>query len=167
MGLFDVGRPKATTPNVKSMLPQIAQQEILNGRLPILKTQRIFLESGEICHYMDNAVYEKEISRRKTVKKSGGYSVPGLFKGTRIHVGEAKYDTVTEKDFEHHSGILYITNKRILFVGDGNGFEEKLLNLVAATPYLNCIQLQMKKSTYRLFVSNGNIPYIALQILKQ
>ena len=58
MGLLDLFKPQSKTPMVQSILPDAAVQEILRGRLPILNTNKIFLKSGEVCHYIDKAIYE-------------------------------------------------------------------------------------------------------------
>lgn len=53
MGFLDLFRPQPTTPTITSILPDVAKQEIMLGRLPILNTNKIFLKSGEQCHYID------------------------------------------------------------------------------------------------------------------
>lgn len=153
------------TPVITSMLPQVAVDEIYAGRLPVLRTSRVFLKSGEICHYMDSAVFEKENKKRHTVRHSGGYSVPGLFKGTRVHIGTGNADTEEIVTYQQITGTLFITNKRVIFVGNEDGFDEKIENLSAVTPYANCIQLQFSSKRYRLFVPNGNVPYRTLQLI--
>ena len=66
MGFLDIFRqPK--TPMVTTILPDAARQEILRGRLPILRTNKIFLKSGEQCHYFDKAIYKKNKSIIKII----------------------------------------------------------------------------------------------------
>lgn len=60
MGILDFFQPKRIAPVITSILPDVAKQEIMNGRLPILKTDNIFLKSGEVCHFIDKAIYEKK-----------------------------------------------------------------------------------------------------------
>lgn len=94
MGLWDLFKPQPQTPIVTSILPDVAKQEILRGRLPILNTNKVFLKRGETCHYIDKAIYEKKTVRKRYVRKNNGYSVPGLFKGTRINIGGGSTDVV-------------------------------------------------------------------------
>ena len=165
MGLLDVFRqPK--TPIVQSILPQVAANEIMNGRLPILKTDKIFLRGGENCHYIDKAIYEKKIVRKRYVRRGGGYSVPGLFKGTRVNMGGGLTDVTDNVQYETHRGILYITNKRIIFHGEQEGFDIKLGDLVAIQPYSNCVELQCSKGNYKLFVPNGVVTHAVLQLIR-
>ena len=166
MGLLDLFKPQQSAPTIISILPDAAKQEIMRGRLPILNTSKIFLKAGEQCHYIDKAIYEKKITKKRYVRKNAGYSVPGLFKGTRFSMGGGQTDVVDNVHYETYRGILYLTNKRIIFVGESNGFDEKIDDLVALTPYANCVELQFPKNHYKLFVPDGNITHAVLQQIK-
>ena len=166
MGVLDLFNPQPKTPIVTTILPDIAKQEILRGRLPILKTNKIFLKNGEVCHYIDKAIYEKKTVRKRYVRRNTGYSVPGLFKGTRINLGGGKTDVVDNVQYETIRGILYITNRRIIFVGDQSGFDKKVDDLIALTPYANCVELQFSKDNYKIFVPDGNVTHTVLQQIR-
>ncbi len=166
MGLFDLFNPKPSAPTIISILPDVAKQEIMKGRLPILNTNKIFLKSGEQCHYIDKAIYEKKTVKKRYVRRNNGYSMPGLFKGTRNNVGGGHTDVIDNAQYETFRGILYITNKRIIFVGEANGFDKKIDELVALTPYANCVELQFSKENYKLFVPDGNVTNAVLQQVK-
>lgn len=164
MGLLDAFRqPK--TPIVQTILPVAAQQEIMYGRLPILNTNKIFLKNGEKCHYVDKAIYEKKTVRKRYVRRNTGYSVPGLFKGTRVNFGGGNTDVVDNVTYDTFRGILYITNRRIIFVGEQGGFDKKISDLIAITPYSNCIELQTNKETLKIFVPNGGLAHRVLQLV--
>lgn len=164
MGLLDAFRqPK--TPIVQTILPVAAQQEIMCGRLPILNTNKIFLKNGEKCHYVDKAIYEKKTVRKRYVRRNTGYSVPGLFKGTRVNFGGGNTDVVDNVTYDTFRGILYITNRRIIFVGEQGGFDKKISDLIAITPYSNCIELQTNKETLKIFVPNGGLAHRVLQLV--
>ena len=162
MGFFDLfQQPK--TPMITSILPDIAKKEIMRGRLPILNTNKIFLKNGEQCHYIDKAIYEKKTVKKRYVRRNNGYSMPGLFKGTRVHIGGGNTDVVDNVQYDTFKGILYITNKRIIFVGDANGFDKRIDDLIAITPYRNGVELQFNKESVKLFVPDGSIPHAVLQ----
>ena len=166
MKFNDLFRQKPTVPTVTSILPDIAKQEILRGRLPILNTSKIFLRAGEICHYIDKAIYEKKTIRKRYVRRNTGYSVPGLFKGTRINIGGGNTDVVDNVQYDTYRGILYITNKRLIFVGEQGGFEKKIADLIAISPYSNCVELQFSNDIYKIFVPNGNVTNAVLQQIR-
>lgn len=166
MGLFDLFKPQPQTPVVQSILPGAAAQEIMRGRLPILNTNKIFLKSGETCHYIDKAIYEKRTVRKRYIRRNAGYTVPGLFKGTRIGFGGGMTDQVDHITYQMLRGILYITNRRIIFQGAQEGFDVKVGDLVAITPYSNCVELQTSKTHYKIFVPDGNVAQAVLQLVR-
>lgn len=165
MGFLDMFNQQPTTPTVPSILPDLARQQILNGQLPLLQPNNLFLKNGETCHYADRAIYEKRTISKRRIRKNTGYSVPGLFKGTRVHFGGGNTEYVDDIKYSTIKGILYITTKRIIFVGGADGFDRKVEDLVAVTPYSNCIELQFSKETLKLFVPDGNLPHIVLRLM--
>lgn len=165
MGLFDFLKPKV--PVIHSILPDIAVQEIVHGRLPILKTNKLFLKAGETCHYIDKALYEKQIVKNRYVRRSHGFSYSGIFfKDTRHHFGNGTTDVVDNVYYESFKGILYITNQRMIFQGERRtGFEINITDLTAIQPYGNCVELQCRKECYKIFVPDGNITHTVLKLI--
>ena len=165
MGFLDLFNPQPTTPTVPSVLPEAARQQIIHGQLPTLQPNNLFFKNGETCHYADRAIYEKRTVNKKRIRKNTGYSMPGLFKGTRVHVGGGNSEYVDDVKYSTIKGVLYITTKRIIFVGGADGFDRKTADLVAVTPYANCIEFQFSKDTLKLFVPDGNLPHIVLRLI--
>ena len=166
MGLLDYFFGPST-PTVQSILPPAAVNEIMSGRLPILNTDRIFLKNGETCHYIDKAIYEKKIVKKRYVRRNRGTSYPGiLFHDIRHHYGKGQTDVEDNVQYETYRGILYITNKRIIFQGEQGSFDLKLDDLVAIKPYGNCVELQFSKESYKIFVPNGGVTHQVLQLIK-
>ena len=165
MGLFDLFK-QPQIPTVQSILPQVAVNEIMSGRLPILKTDKIFMRNGEKCHYIDKALYEKKIVKKQYVRRSNGYSMPGFFKGDRIFLGGGHTDVTDNVHYEKYRGILYITNRRIIFQGEQGGFDIKISDLVAIRPYGNCVEIQCSKGNYTIFVPNGIVAHAVLQLIQ-
>ena len=166
MGLREFFSPQPVVPTVPSVLPEAARQQILRSQLPKLEPYNLFLKSGETCHYADRAIYEKRTVNKKRIYKNTGYSVPGLFKGTRVHVGGGNSEYIDDVKYSSIKGVLYITTKRIIFVGGTDGFDRKIEDIVVATPYANCIEFRFSKETLKLFVPDGNLPYIVLRLLR-
>lgn len=165
MGFLDIFKPQPTTPIVPSVLPDVAKQQIYRGQLPVLRPNNLFLKNGETCHYADRAIYEKRTVSKKRIRKSRGYSMPGLFKGTRVNIGGGDSTYVDDVQYSTTRGVLYITSKRIIFVSTVDGFDRNIDELVAVMPYSNCIEFQFSKETLKLFVPDGNIPHIVLQLI--
>ncbi len=165
MGLLNMFNTQTSTPIVPSALPDAARQQILRGQLPTLQLNNLFLKSGEICHYADRAIYEKRTVSKRRVRKNRGYSTPGLFKGTRVHFGGGESEFIEDEKFSTIKGVLYVTNKRIIFVADHDGFDRKIDDLIAVTPYANCIELQFSNETLKLFVPDGNLLHKVLRLI--
>ena len=165
MSLLDLFK-QPQPPAVQTILPNVAVHEIMNGRLPILNTDKLFLKSGETCHYIDKAIYEKKTTRKRYVRRNSGYCTPGLFKGTRVILGGGTTDQVDNVTYQTLRGVLYITNRRIIFQGEQEGFDLKVDDLIAITPYSNCVELQTSKAHYKIFVPNGNVAHTVLRLIR-
>lgn len=160
MGILDLFRPQPKTPVIIPILPDLARQEILNGRLPILNTDKVFLKRGEKCHYIDKAIYEKRTVRKRYVRRGHTY------KGKYINWNDGQTDQVDNVQYSTHRGILYLTNRRIIFVGEHEGFDERIENIIAVQPYSNCIEIQFSKAQYKIFVPDGNLVHAVLKLVK-
>ena len=163
MGFLDALFGGQTAPVVTSILPLAARQEIMNGRLPRLNTDKIFLKKGEYCCYIDKAILA--IDKVKKVYRHIGTSAPGLFKGQRISFGQGIPKEYVES--ENHKAILYVTNQRIILQCKGHGFDKAYRYLSAIKPYDNAIELQYGNKTYELFVPDGVVLYKAIQLVQQ
>jgi len=160
MGFLDFlfgSKTPAALPTVLTILPPAAAAEIQHGRLPQLNTTTIFLKSGEICHYIDKAILMKEKIVKGYVRKGGSYSMPGLFKGTRIRLNRGRIDPDEKVITEQFRGVLYVTNKRVIFQSNQNGFEKQHTSLTSIAPYTNAVDLQYDSICHRLLVPDGEL----------
>lgn len=137
----------------QSIFPMAAKKEIYECRLPQLRTDKIFLKKGEICCYIDKAILNTHIKR--SVKQRVSHSTPGLFKGTRITTSYGK--PIEYDEMKQTRGILYITNKRIIFQAPQNAFDKPHSSLSAIQPYNNGVVLQYGSTNYELIVPDGAI----------
>lgn len=146
-----------------SILPPAAKKEILAKRLPQLKTDNIFLTSGEMCSYIDKAILNVYV--KKAIRQHISHSFPGFFKGTRITTGASK--PVEYEDLVQTRGILYITNKRIIFQASQNAFDKPHKDLSAIQPYNNAVVLQYGSKNYELIVSDGALVDSLLKLINK
>jgi hypothetical protein len=158
MGLFG---PKQQTQISDSILPVMAKNEILMDRLPQLNTDKIFLKTGEICSYIDKAILNIHVKKRVT--QHVGHSSPGLFKGTRFNMGMSK--PIEYEEIKQQKGILYITNKRVIFQAPQNAFEKQHRYLSSIDPYSNAIILQYGEKIYELVVPDGGVVEQVLRLV--
>lgn len=79
---------------------------------------------------------------------------------------EVRPDQVDNVTYQTLRGVLYITNRRIIFQGEQEGFDLKVDDLIAITPYSNCVELQTSKAHYKIFVPNGNVAHTVLRLIR-
>lgn len=158
MGLFG---PKQQMEIVESILPEVAKNEIMASRLPQLNTPNIFLKNGEVCSYIDKAILNIHVKKR--MSRHVGHSAPGLFKGTRFHTGISK--PIEYEELKQQKGILYITNKRVIFQAPENAFDKQHRYLSSVAPFSNAIVLQYGEKTYELIVPDGALVNHVLKLV--
>lgn len=66
---------------------------------------------------------------------------------------------------KQQKGILYITNKRIIFQASENAFDKQHRYLSSIEPYSNAIILQYGQTTYELIVADGAIVNHVLKLI--
>lgn len=158
-------RNKSQTPQVQSLMPAVAVQEIKNGRLPIIQTDTLLLKNKEALHYADKAILLKEKRINNYRSNRFGISFPGLFKGTRIHFGDSYTKPIERVETQQFEGVLYITNKRMIFVNKANGFEKQLCKLSAVTPYSNGIECQFGGEAVSFILAEGIVAYKVINLI--
>lgn len=163
MGLLDFFFGNNSAPTVTTILPDLAKQEILSGRLPRLNTDNLFLKKGEYCCYIDKAILL--VDKTKKIYKHHGFSTPGLFEGNRHSFGSGQAKEYVET--QQFKAILYITNQRIILQCKDHGFDKAYKYLSAVKPYSNGIELQYGNKTFSLVVPDGAIPYEVIKIIQQ
>lgn len=158
MGLFSeiFSQNSSSSENIPSIMPPGALDQIRQGIIPTMRTDRIMLASGETCHFSERAILTTEKTKKRYVGRSNGFSFR-VCKGVTYRTGQNRGTPIEESYTEKNKGLLYITNKRIIFVSDKNAFEKKLKSLTAITPYSNAIQFQFSSKTYTALVPDGGI----------
>ena len=105
---------------------------------------------------MKCAILMTEKTQKRYVGNSSGFSFR-VCKGVTYRTGQRRGRPIEETYTEKNKGLLYVTNKRIIFVSDKNAFDKKLKSLTAITPYSNAVQLQFSGKTYTVLVPDGGI----------
>lgn len=94
-----------------------------------------------------NACYGKVSKRYEG--HSDGYSIK-LSKYVTYRFGRDKGKPIEEVTQEKTKELIYVTNKRIIFLSDKNAFDEKYSALTACVPYSNAVKLQFGTKTLML-----------------
>jgi hypothetical protein len=155
----------AALPTVQSVMPPAVISQITSGQLPNIATKTVFMKSGETCHYMDRAILLKDKVEKSYVRHNTGISAPGLFR-TRVNTSGGRTNVEERKVTEEHKGVLYITNKRVIFSSSANAFDKPISGLSSCIPYKNAIELQYGSVTFSLLVADGDVVATVLNMVK-
>lgn len=139
---------------IPAIMPAGAIDQISRGILPTMKTDNIILSSGEECHFAERAILVKEKITKRYEGRSNGVSIR-LSKHVTYRTGKNKGRPVEEVTQEKIKGLVYVTNKRIIFMADKNAFDKKYSSLTGCAPFSNAVKLQFGTKTYTLMVPDG------------
>ena len=106
-----------------------------------MNTDKIMLTKGEECHFVERCILITEKVSKHYEGRHNGYSVK-LPKHVTYRTGKSRGTPVEDVTQEKTKGLVYITDKRVIFVADKNVFDKKLSSLTACVPYSNALKLQ-------------------------
>ena len=157
MGFFSdlfAGNNADNDDHIPAIMPAGAIDQINRGILPTMKTDNIILSKGEECHFAERAILVKEKVSKRYEGRSNGVSIR-LSKHVTYRTGQNKGKPVEEITQEKTKGLVYVTNKRIIFMADKNAFDKKYSSLTGCAPFSNAIKLQFGTKTFTLMVPDG------------
>lgn len=143
-----------------SILPPGVANDLLSGKLPKINTDSLFLKTGEYCIYIDKAI--RNIEKTQKVGHFRGSSYKGIL-GQPVRYGVG-HSHEYQENFQY-KGILYITNKRVVFQAQDNGFERIHSKLTAIEPFANAVRLQYGDKSFELIVADGNVVNAAIKLV--
>ena len=139
-GLFGI-HLNEDPPQLQSLVPKRIVNEIMAGKLPKFNPSTLMLKKNETCHFMDKAaLVVKQKEKIYHSRRSGGsYKIT---KNYTIYSSNSNAKPFEQEWFEFKEGVIFVTNKRIIFVASEHGFEKEIKNLTAVIPYSDAIELQ-------------------------
>jgi hypothetical protein len=124
--------------------------QVTRGKLPIIMSD-IILKRDEECHYEIECSLIEEKTNTRYEGKSSSVSIR-LAKGVYYRVGQSKgrkivdtYDAITD------TGYLYITTKRVIFVGGKKNVTYPINKIVDYILYKDGIQFQKENESKSKF----------------
>lgn len=151
--LFSPSQPSRPD-NIPAIMPAGAIDQINRGILPTMNTDKIMLTKGEECHFAERCILITEKVSKHYEGRHNGYSVK-LTKHVTYRTGKSRGTPVEDVTQEKTKGLVYITDKRVIFVADKYAFDKKLSLLTACVPYSNAVKLQFGTKTYTLMIPDG------------
>lgn len=151
-------------PDLVTLVPPRISNEVKNGQLPIFRPTTIKLNANEVCHYMDRAALVVKKSERSysSSKAGGGYRVSKNF---RMYSSKRYTRPIDQEWYEYRTGVIFITNKRIIFVAAEDGFEKEISKLTSIIPYSDTVGLQFGSKIINFLTPQSHLILSILQML--
>ncbi|MEQ9262869.1 MAG: hypothetical protein RLP14_06885 [Owenweeksia sp.] len=135
---------------------------IENGELPMIESG-INLQRNEECYFTTFV----EWSEMRTVTKRINYGGPTarirIMKGVYYRMGSISTQRVTSEEWRHiDSGQLYLTNKRIIFMGTKRNANIRLNRILAFSPYQDGVEIEKDAGRNPFFSFNEDIELFSM-----
>ena len=115
---------------------------IENGTLPI-KEIAITLPKNENCYFTMDADWFETRSITKRINYGGPALRIKIMKGVYYRAGSVGVQRITSEELTLiDSGIIYITNKRIIFVGSNKSVNIQLGKILSVSPYSDGVGIE-------------------------
>lgn len=131
------------------------------GELPMLHIP-LKLEAGEFCSAYIRAEHF-EIRRAGRTLKYSGYQNPQSFSGNEFYSGNFPHNPVSGNMLRRvGAGMLYFTNRRLLFEQSGRTIHLSLLQVIGATFYTNGLLIERQQGSDEFFKFSGDTESLRL-----
>ena len=140
-----------------NIMPKEAIKQIKDGEIPKINISNLILKEDEYCCYVDNA----ETYRDKTI--TTGYTRKGAGVSFRVtkdlsyHTGGGGSQAIRETQRTTYSGILYLTNKRVIFTSQKDSFDKDINKLTSVTETKNGIVVQIGSDMYEIITKSHSL----------
>lgn len=118
---------------------------IENGEIPEVRVD-ISLQRGERCFFETRADWYEEKTVTTRIRYGGPTARIRIVRGVYWRVGDLGVSKVTKDVMVHiGSGKLYLTNKRLLFIGAQKSTTIRISNILEFSPYSDGVQITRDK----------------------
>lgn len=115
---------------------------IENGEVPTLGVD-INLQKNESCYFQCDVNWHEHRRVTKRIRYSGPTARIKIVKGLYWRAGDLAVQSVSEDVLQHiDSGRLFVTNKRLIFMGGRKNTNIRLSKILDFTPYKNGVDIQ-------------------------
>ena len=138
--------------------------QIENETIPIIESD-INLPKTENLYFVSTVEWYENRTQTKTIRYSGPVISFRIAKGIYWRSGNLRAEKVSEDVLKHiDSGNMYITNKRIIFIGTKGSKNIKLEKILDMIPYNNGLNI-IKDTGKPVFLEIDEDSYVASMIL--
>lgn len=131
------------------------------GELPVIHPS-VLLQRGEVCH----AEFSCRLHEMRTVTKRINYHGPTgrirIMKGLSWRYGSVNVSRVTSEELRQLDlGVLYITNKRLLFNGASKSINTPLKKIIHFTVFKDGIQVEKETGRDQFYLGGNDLELIS------
>jgi hypothetical protein len=115
---------------------------IENGELPV-KEVPISLQKGEQCYYFSEADWYEKRTITKRINYGGPTARIKIMKGVSYRMGSIGFQRVSSEELrliDH--GQVYVTNKRLIFLGNSKNTNIRLDKILSLNPYSDAVGIE-------------------------
>lgn len=135
---------------------------IENGKIPAIEPD-INLQKNESCHFAISVEYYEKRTVTRRIRYGGPTARVKIMKGVYWRMGDLGVQKVTEDVTSHiDSGNIYITSKRLIFMGSRKNSTIRLNKILDFTPYKNGIQIEKETGKSPIFLMEKNVDLFSL-----
>lgn len=112
----------------------------------------ISLQRDEVCHFSSHAdLHEMRTETQRTYSSGASVRIK-IMKGVYYRVGSTQTHRVTRDVLRHiDSGMLYVTNKRVIFDGTRKNNAIRLANVLSVIPYSDGVEVEKTSGRNPIF----------------
>ena len=139
---------------------------IENEELPII-TVSINLQKNELCYFASRVDWLENRTVTKRINYGGPTARIKIIKGVYYRAGSMGVQRVTSEELQLiDSGQLYLTNKRLIFVGNKKNSSIQLSKVLSINPYSDGVGVEKDSGKSPIFRLSDNADILAMTLTR-
>lgn len=138
--------------------------DLENGPLPVVESG-LNLQKNEVCHFLHATDWFELRTETRRVNYGGPTARIRIVKGIYWSAGSLGVKRVSRDVMRQiDTGVVYLTNKRILFVGQKRNMNIRLNRVLDFTPYTDGVEITKDAGRSPVFTFTDNIDVFCLTL---
>lgn len=138
--------------------------QIENGQMPI-KDVSINLQKGESCYFSSYAEWLENRTITKRINYGGPTARIRIMKGVYYRAGSVGVQRVTSNELQTiDEGQVFITNKRVIFLGSKKNTSIQLSKILSLNPYSDAVGIEKDSGKSPIIKVDDNADLLAMTL---
>ena len=140
---------------------------IENGELPIYQNPPINIQKSENLYFMASVSWKEQRRVTKRINYGGPTARIKIAKGVYYRMGSISAKSVSEDVWQViDSRNIYLTNKRLIFMGSRGNKTIRLNKILDVAPYKNGIDIQKDAGKSPFLEFNNNVDIFSMMLVR-